>query len=106
MTVYPPRRRASMNGYFPRLAALLCAAAILPCLRAGDGAAHWAFVAPQRPTIPAVRDAQAIRNPIDGFVQASLEQRGLTMSATAERATLLRRVSLDLTGLPPSLAEI
>jgi hypothetical protein len=61
---------------------------------------HWAFVPPERPPVPAAG------NPIDAFILARLKKEGLAPSAGADRATLLRRLSLDLTGLPPSAAEI
>jgi len=67
---------------------------------------HWAFVAPQRPSVPAVKDAAWVKNPIDSFVLAKLEEQGLAPSAEAEPATLLRRISLDLTGLPPTPEEL
>jgi mono/diheme cytochrome c family protein len=67
---------------------------------------HWAFEAPRRPPLPSTRQEKWIRNPIDAFVLARLEQESLAPSPEASRETLLRRVSLDLTGLPPSLAEL
>jgi hypothetical protein len=67
---------------------------------------HWAFVKPVRPSEPAVKTAGWARNPIDSFVLARLEKEGLKPSPEADRATLIRRVTLDLTGLPPTLAEI
>ncbi len=66
---------------------------------------HWAFVPPTRPEPPAVGDASWVRNPIDRFVLARLEQEGLRPSPRADRTTLLRRVHLDLTGLPPTIEE-
>jgi hypothetical protein len=66
---------------------------------------HWAYVKPERPPLPAVRDTQWSNNPIDGFVLARLERDELAPSPPADRATLLRRLSLDLTGLPPSPEE-
>jgi uncharacterized protein DUF1553/uncharacterized protein DUF1549/cytochrome c len=74
---------------------------------------HWAFVAPRRPTLP-LSIAQAdrgqasswIRNPLDEFVFARLEREGLKPSPGANRETLLRRLSLDLIGLPPTIEEI
>jgi hypothetical protein len=68
--------------------------------------AHWSFIAPRRPELPRVQDAAWPRNPIDHFILARLEREGLTPSPEADRATLIRRVSLDLTGLPPTLAEV
>src|SRR5262245_52158083 len=67
---------------------------------------HWAYIPPERPAVPAVRDSKWVRNPIDAFVLARLEQKGLKPSPEADKATLIRRVSLDLTGLPPTPAEI
>src|SRR5215472_15187418 len=67
---------------------------------------HWAFVAPVSPTVPEVRNPQWARNPIDRFVLARLEREGLKPAAEADRATLLRRLSFDITGLPPTTAEI
>ena len=67
---------------------------------------HWAFVAPVAPAPPAVRNEKWVRNPIDRFVLARLEREGLKPSAEADRATLLRRLSFDLTGLPPTPAEL
>ena len=67
---------------------------------------HWAFVPPSRPPVPAVRDADWPRNPIDAFVLARLEAEGLAPAPEADRYTLIRRLSLDLTGLPPPPAEV
>ena len=75
---------------------------------AGTGASpeearrHWAFVAPQRPLPPGDRSL----HPIDAFVRAKLADTGLESMPQASRATLLRRLSLDLTGLPPTLEEV
>jgi uncharacterized protein DUF1553/uncharacterized protein DUF1549/cytochrome c/concanavalin A-like lectin/glucanase superfamily protein len=67
---------------------------------------HWAFDPPKRPTIPEVRDKTWPKNPIDNFTLARLEAEGLKPSSEAGKAMLLRRVSLDLTGLPPTPAEV
>ncbi|PYU67609.1 MAG: hypothetical protein DMG49_18215 [Acidobacteria bacterium] len=67
---------------------------------------HWAFDPPKRPAIPEVKDKTWPRNPIDYFTLARLEAEGLKPSAEADQATLLRRVSFDLTGLPPIPAEV
>jgi hypothetical protein len=67
---------------------------------------HWAFVAPQRPDLPMVKNAGWVRNPIDAFVLARLESEGLEPSPAADGNTLLRRLSLDLIGLPPTLEEL
>ncbi|MEO8372655.1 MAG: DUF1553 domain-containing protein [Candidatus Solibacter sp.] len=67
---------------------------------------HWAFTSPQRPAIPNVHNEKWVRSVIDRLVLARLEREGLKPSPEADRATLLRRVSFDLTGLPPTTAEI
>ena len=67
---------------------------------------HWAFVAPVRPGVPPVKDSSWVKNPIDNFILSKLEGQGLKPSPPADPATLLRRLSLDLTGLPPTLEEI
>jgi hypothetical protein len=68
--------------------------------------AHWALLPPKRPALPHVKNAAWLRNGIDAFVLARLEAEGLTPSPEADRATLVRRVTLDLTGLPPTPAEV
>ncbi|MGH9766206.1 MAG: DUF1553 domain-containing protein [Blastocatellia bacterium] len=67
---------------------------------------HWAFVAPARPPLPQVKNRAWIKTPIDQFVLARLEKEGLRPSPEADRATLLRRLSLDLIGLPPAVSEL
>jgi hypothetical protein len=67
---------------------------------------HWAFVKPERPAPPEVKNTAWVRTPIDRFILSRLEKEGLTPSPEADRVTLLRRLSLDLTGLPPTIAEV
>ena len=67
---------------------------------------HWAWKPPVRPELPVVRRADRIRSPIDRFIVARLEAEGLNLSPEADRITLLRRLHLDLTGLPPTPAEV
>lgn len=67
---------------------------------------HWAYVKPVRPALPAVKNAGWVKNPIDAFVLARLEKEGLQPSPEADRVTLIRRVYLDLIGLPPSPVEV
>lgn len=67
---------------------------------------HWAFIPPQKHDIPKVKDKTWTKNPIDHFVLSKLEQEGIKPSQEADKETLLRRLSLDLIGLPPNLAEI
>ena len=67
---------------------------------------HWAFILPQRAKMPKVKNAGWIRNPIDQFVLAKLEKEDIQPSVEADRETLIRRLSLDLVGLPPSAVEV
>ena len=67
---------------------------------------HWSYVKPVRPRLPEVRDRSWPRNEIDYFVLARLEREGLAPSAEADRYALVRRLALDLTGLPPTLEEV
>ena len=67
---------------------------------------HWAFQPPVKPTPPAVKDAAWVRNPIDRFILARLEEKGLAPAPAENRRALIRRVALDTTGLPPKPAEI
>ena len=67
---------------------------------------HWAYVPPVRHPLPAVKNQAWVRNTIDQFILARLEREGLNPSPEADRATLLRRVSLDLIGLPPTIEEL
>jgi mono/diheme cytochrome c family protein len=71
-----------------------------------EGPQHWAWRAPQRPAAPEVRDAAWSKNALDRFILAKLEQEKLRPSAEADPAVLCRRVYLDLTGLPPTPAEV
>ncbi|MGE0761411.1 MAG: DUF1549 domain-containing protein, partial [Pirellulaceae bacterium] len=66
---------------------------------------HWAFRPLRLPRLPPVRDAGRVRSGVDWFVQFELEKRGLGIGPEADRATLIRRVCYDLTGLPPSLED-
>ncbi|HWB97660.1 MAG TPA: DUF1549 domain-containing protein, partial [Bryobacteraceae bacterium] len=69
-------------------------------------ARHWSFNPPVRPAVPTVRHTTWVRNPIDAFLVARLEREGIEPAPEADRRTLLRRVSLDLTGLPPTPGEV
>src|SRR5260221_7174841 len=68
--------------------------------------AHWSLQAVKRPAVPAVKNLSWIKNPIDAFVLAQLEAKGLTPNLPASKQELLRRVTYDLTGLPPTPAEV
>jgi len=67
---------------------------------------HWSFKPPVRPELPAVTNEAWVRNPIDRFILAKLEQEGLEPALEADRRTLARRLALDLTGLPPDPAVV
>ena len=69
-------------------------------------ARHWSYEPPQRPAVPAVKDARWPRNPIDAFILHRLAAAKLAPQPEADRAALARRVALDLTGLPPTVAEV
>ena len=66
---------------------------------------HWAFVAPKPQALPPVKHSEWPREPLDRFILARLEKEGLSPSPEADKSALLRRVSLDLTGLPPTPEE-
>jgi hypothetical protein len=67
---------------------------------------YWAFQPIHRPKVPAVKNTARVRTPIDAFLLAKLEAKGLDFNPDADKATLLRRVTLDLTGLPPTPEEV
>jgi mono/diheme cytochrome c family protein len=67
---------------------------------------HWSLIAPTRPAPPTVKHEARVKNPIDRFVLSKLEARGLSPAPEADRLTLARRVSLDLTGLPPEPRDV
>src|SRR5262245_23028777 len=67
---------------------------------------HWAYVKPARPAVADVKNAAWARNPIDAFIATEHERRGIAPAAEADKVTLIRRLSFDLTGLPPMPAEV
>ena len=67
---------------------------------------HWAFAPPVRPAVPGVVHRAWVRNPIDAFILARLEREGIEPSPEADRVTLMRRLNLDLIGLPPTPEEV
>lgn len=78
----------------------------VPPTTTGSTSGHWAFRKPVRPAVPALPASVPNRNEVDAFVWEKLKTHGLTLSAAAAPATLVRRVALDLTGLPPSREEV
>ena len=108
---------ARTNGWFQAVVLAWCLArpGALPAdgAPADAGAAkpqaatnHWAYRAPVRPALPRVANQRWVRNPVDAFIAARLAREKLPPAPEADKVTLLRRLSLDLTGLPPTLAEI
>jgi hypothetical protein len=111
----PPSGKRLSDAQVKLLRDWIDSGAVWPNALAGDDAPwkrHWAFRAPVRPPLPAVRGepspdaAEWVRNPIDRFVLTRLEKEGLQPSPEADRVALIRRLSLDLIGLPPTLAEV
>lgn len=98
----------------PLKATILAACALFACAcvwaDGGKTAAtekdHWSFRRIARPAIPVAKHASLVRTPVDAFILASLERKGLSLSPAADRAILLRRLSFDLTGLPPRPDEL
>jgi hypothetical protein len=92
---------------FKTLAYLFCFHGAAAALAASAGEqAHWAFTPPRRPEIPRVKEGSWVRNPIDAFILARLQARGLRPAPEANPATLMRRLSFDLTGLPPAPEDL
>jgi Protein of unknown function (DUF1553)/Protein of unknown function (DUF1549) len=88
-------------------ARVICALSILGSSLAVAGESdHWAFIPPVRPHVPRVNESSWVHNPIDAFILAGLEERRLPLAPAADRATLLRRITFDLTGLPPTPDEV
>src|SRR6188508_1897691 len=73
---------------------------------AAEERSYWAFQPVASPKVPSVRDSRWVRNPIDAFILSQLEAKGLRPSSPTDRVTLLRRVTLDLIGLPPTPDEV
>ena len=71
-----------------------------------NAAEHWSFKPIHRPPVPAVKKQEWVRNPIDAFILARLEKEGVSPSPEADKPTLIRRLSIDLIGLPPTPAEV
>ncbi len=67
---------------------------------------HWSFIAPRKAAIPTVENQALVQSPIDHFILKKLEEQGLSFSEKADKSTLIRRVYLDLIGLPPSLEDV
>ncbi len=106
--VMPQKGERLTVGQIGLLRAWIDQGAVWPETRAGADPRldHWAFQPLQRPAVPAVKENSRARNPIDHFVLARLEKEHLKPAPEADRATLIRRLTFDLHGLPPSPAEV
>ncbi len=106
-TVMPQKGERLTAAEIGKLRAWIDAGANWPDELAQAGkSSHWAFKPPVRAEIPKVRDAKWVRNPVDNFVLARLEKEKVKPSPEADRYTLIRRLSLDLLGLPPKPEEV
>ncbi|HEY7923516.1 MAG TPA: PSD1 and planctomycete cytochrome C domain-containing protein [Vicinamibacteria bacterium] len=109
LTPRMPNEKPPLAGAeIARIAAWIDAGAVGPDEAPGgpEPAKHWAYQRPQRPPLPSVRDRGWVKTPIDAFVLARLEHEQLEPSPEASRETLVRRLSLDLVGLPPTPQEV
>jgi mono/diheme cytochrome c family protein len=106
LTQMPYKAPALTDEQIRVVAAWVDQGAKAPAGEKPGGAGHWAFQPPVRPPLPAVKGAGWVRNPLDRFVLARLEGRGVRPSPEADRAVLIRRLCLDLLGLPPSPQEV
>jgi len=77
-----------------------------PADEAPESSKHWSLIPPARTPVPAIKQTDWPRNALDYFILARLEKEGIKPSPAADRTTLIRRLSLDLTGLPPTIAEV
>ncbi len=103
----PPKGDRLTEKEIALLKAWIDQGAVMPESLAGGGEKpHWAYAPPVRAALPRTKGKGWSRNPIDYFVLARLEKEGLKPSPEAEKAVLLRRASLDLTGLPPTVEEV
>ena len=105
-----------MRTLLPRIITVLLLALFVtaPCVASPERSApeseedssHWAYVPPRRPALPEVTESAWVRTPVDRFVLARLEAAGVAPAPQLDAARLLRRLTLDLTGLPPTLTEV
>ena len=107
--VMPPEFDRLTDAQVAVLKAWIQQGAVWPDDQAGQSTKivdHWAFKAPVRPAAPQVKDAAWVRNPVDAFVLAQLEGLNVKPAPEADRATLVRRLHLDLIGIPPAPDEV
>jgi hypothetical protein len=99
-------RRTRLLKLVGLIACLLPISLVYSFSARSQGSEYWAFRKPIRSALPPAKNSAWIKNPIDAFVLAKLEEKSLQPSSPADKRTLLRRVTFDLTGLPPSPEEI
>jgi mono/diheme cytochrome c family protein len=109
--VMPPKSPRLSPPDIDRLRAWIDQGAVAPASEASAAVivpkkAHWAFAPPVRQPEPAVKNPAWVRNPIDRFILAWLDKEGIAPAPEADRVTLIRRISLDLLGLPPSPRDV
>jgi hypothetical protein len=106
--MYYDLRRFSTRKFVTLLTAVVAASWLDGgvCQGAGEGKQHWAFQPVTRPTVPTVKDTKWPLNPIDNFVLVRLDQQGISPAPEADPATKLRRLTLDMTGLPATPDEV
>ena len=103
----PPKGARVPLEQVAKIKAWIDAGAVMADDESSAATKHWAYLKPEAKPLPEIRDPQArVRNGIDRWILARLEKESLKPSVEADPAVLLRRVSLDLTGLPPTLAEV
>ncbi len=102
----PYKKPALTDAQIATLARWIDEGAKAPADEAPESKKHWAFVVPTQPPLPEVKQTNWPRNPVDRFILARLEEKKIKPAPEADRVTLIRRVSLDLTGLPPTPAEV
>lgn len=102
----PYRKPPLSEAQISILSAWIDEGASAPASEKPQATTHWAFVPPTRSQPPDLKDESRVLSPIDAFVQAQLERKKISPAADADRQTLLRRLSLDLIGLPPTPEEV
>lgn len=102
----PYKRQALTEEQIGLIARWIDEGAAAPADEKPESSVHWSFIPPERPEAPPAAHPAAARNEIDHFIQARLAEAGLAPSPEADRITLLRRLSLDLIGLPPTIEEV
>jgi mono/diheme cytochrome c family protein len=107
ITRMPYKRPPLDDAQVGTLAAWIDAGAVAPEKEVPESTRHWSFIPPVRPSVPEIRGPQSeVRTAIDAFIFSRLEEEKILAAPEADRVTLIRRLSLDLTGLPPTPEEV